>query len=91
MHHNERLRLFGVLMTLPHNLEIYKRLLEGNKNRAVFNDLQMALKSIFTKLANDFNNDDYVIALPSNAIDVKGLDNMDPNDHSRIRIHRDYK
>ena len=72
LHHNDRLRLFGILMILPHNLAMYKHLSEGIKNRAVFDDPQMLLKSIFTKLAIDFNNDDYAIVLPSNATDVEG-------------------
>ena len=91
LHHNDRLRLFGVIMTLPHNLAIYERLSEGIKNRAMFDDPKMQLEKLFTKVANDFNNDDYIIEMPRNAEDVEGWETMDPNDHTRIRIYRDCK
>ena len=83
--------MFGVFITLPHNRAIYERFSEGIKNRAVFDNPQMSLKAVFTKLANGFNNDNYVITLPSNATDVEGWDSMDANDHSRICINRDCK
>ena len=91
LHHNDRIRLFGILMTLPHNLAMYTRLAEGINNRAVFDDPKMHPKQMFTKMAQDFNNDDLVITLPTNASDVEGYDTLDPNDHSRMRIHRDRK
>ena len=78
-------------MTLPHNIAMFKRPAGGIKNRAVFDDPKMLLKSIFTKLANNFNNDNYDLALPLNAMNVKGFESLDPNDMARIRIHRDCK
>ena len=75
-------------MTLPENIAIYECLSEGIKDRAVFDDPKMLPKTMLTKLATDFDNDDYVIAFLSNASFIKCWDSMDPNDHSRIRIHR---
>ena len=48
-HHNDRLPLFGVIMTLPHNLAIYECLSEGIKNRAMFDDPKMQLKKYLQK------------------------------------------
>ena len=78
-------------MTLSHNLASFERLAEGITNRAMFDDPKMLLKTIFTKLANDFNNDTYVLSLPRNAMDVEGWETLNPNDMLRIRIHRDCK
>ena len=89
LHHNDRLRLFGLLMTLPHNLAAYTRLGEGIKNRAVFDDPNMNPKAIFAALAVDFNNNDIIVQLPVNAMDVDGFESLGANDITRIRIHRD--
>ena len=89
LHHNDRLRLFGLLMTVPHNLAAYTRLGEGIKNRAVFDDPNMNPKAIFAALAVDFNNDDIMVELPVNASDVDGYQSLNANDITRIRIHRD--
>ena len=44
---------------------------------------------MFQDLCLDFNNALILILLPSKAYDVMGIEEMDANDSSRIKIYRD--
>ena len=50
----------------------------------MFDDPNMNPKATFAALAVDFNNDDIVVQLPSNASDVDRYESLDPNDIIRI-------
>ena len=89
IHHDDRLWLFGMIMLLPQNCQMFERLAEGVCNCGVLDDPSLSPKHIFTKLAFDFNNDAIDIHLPPNASDVKGYDVLNPNNPNRIRINRD--
>ena len=91
VHFNDRLRLFGILMSIPSNRQYFERLASGVADKNVLDDIAMQPKSIFQKLTFDFCNDLIKVQLPPNAVDVDGWDSLDPNDASRIRIHRDCK
>ena len=89
IHPDDRLRLFGLIMSLPQNRSIFVRLAKGITNRGVLDDPSLSPKHIFTKLAFDFNNDAIQIHLPTNASDVNGYDALNPNNPNRTRINRD--
>ena len=52
-------------------------------------DPTLSLVNIFRALSFDFANEDIAIELPDNATDIQGIDNLDPNDKSRMLIDRD--
>ena len=54
-------------------------------------DPTMSLANIFRSLCFGFANEDIVIDLSDNACDIKGIDNLDPNDPNRMKINRDGK
>ena len=89
LHHNDRIRLFGVLMTLQQNRALYERLAEGVTNRWVLDNPALSIKQLFQRLNFDFNNDAVKVELPATTGDVNGLVTIDVNDCTRIQIHRD--
>lgn len=91
LHANDKIRLFGILMTLEKNRPQFQRLAEGVKERAQMDSPELSISGIFTSLLFDFGNEDIVIELPENAADVDGVEGLDPNDMLRIRMDRDCK
>ena len=63
----------------------------GVTGRNQLEDPDLRLKGLYQLLAIDFNNDKIMIELPSKVLDanVEELDDLDPNDETRIRIKRD--
>lgn len=47
-------------------------------------------RECYSLLATQFNDERITIDMPDEAIDIEGYDSMDPNEPSRIRIHRDW-
>ena len=47
IHHNDRIRVFGILMTLPENRDHYERLANGPKGRNQIDDISYHPKQIF--------------------------------------------
>ena len=91
MHYNDKLRLFGLIMTIPENRPIFQRLAEGASTRATLDDPSLSLSAIYQKLAFDFNNEDIIVQLPDNSEDIEGIQDLDPNDMNRILIRRESK
>ena len=89
LHHNDRLRLFGILMSIPGNRAYFERLALGVPDKNVLDDDSFHPKNIFQKLTWDFCNESIQVDLPSNAVDVDGWEALNANDPTRIRIHRD--
>ena len=89
---NDKLRLFGLLF-LERNLDKLHRLSKGVTGRNQLEDPDLLLKGLFSLLAIDFNNDTTIVELPSKSSDLNEneLENLDPNEASRIRINRDGK
>ena len=90
LHHNDRVRLFGILMTIPENREYFQRLAEGVTSRRHIDDPEFSLKQIYQTLAFSFNNESIQIVLPSESYDLDKIYDIDPNDASRILIRRDW-
>ena len=76
-------------MSIPSNRPLFERLAARVADKNVLDDTRMQPKNIFQKLTFDFYNDSIQVQLPPNSIDVEGWEILDPNDSSRIRIHRD--
>ena len=91
IHHNDRVRVFGVIMTLPENRDLYGRIANGPNARNQIDSVEYHPKQIFQSIALGFNNEDIVIELPPDAYDLHSIDQIDPNDIGRIRITRDCK
>ena len=89
IHFNDRLRLFGIIMSQPRNRPLFERLASGVANKNVLDDNALQPKQIFQKLTFDFCNELIHVDLPPNSIDVEGWETLNANDLSRIRIHRD--
>jgi len=90
LHHTDRVCLFGILMTIPENREYFQRLAEGSTTRRHLDDPEFLLKQIYQKLVYSFNNELVQIALPHESLDLEKIENINPNDYSRIRIRRDW-
>ena len=91
IHHNDRIRVFGILMTLPENRDHYERVANGPKGRNQIDDISYHPKQIFQDTALGFNNELIRINLPCDAYDLLNIEEIDPNDICRIRITRDCK
>ena len=89
IHHNDRVRVFGVLMTVPENRDIFGRLANGPNTSNEIDDVGYHPKQIFQNIALGFNNESIVITLPPDAYDLNVIEQIDPNDMGRIRITRD--
>ena len=90
-HHNDRVRLFGIIMTHPEFRDIYQKLAEGVTNRHALDDPALHYAKMFQILAFAFNNESIVLALPQDAYDLPLIEEINPNDPERIRIIRDGK
>ena len=91
MHYNDKLRLFGLIMSIPDNRPMFQRLAEGASTRSALDDPSLSLSAIYQKLAFDFNNEEIVVQLPDNSEDIEGVQDLDPNDMNRILIRRESK
>ena len=91
IHHNDRVRLFGIVMTLPENREMFGRLANGPSTRKQIDDIAYHPKQIYQYFALSFNNESIVIELPPDSYDCTLIEKIDPNDINRIRITRDCK
>ena len=90
-HPNDRIRLFGIIMTLPRMRAYFERLCDGITNREQLDSPALSIPQIFADICLAFNNDDIIIKLPDTANDLENIDLLDPNDESRISIDRDRK
>ena len=88
-HHNDRVRLFGIIMYLPEFRDIYQKLGEGVTSRYDIDSSELSVTQMFQNLAFFFNNTEIVVKLPEAAYDLQNIEDIDPNDSTRIRIHRD--
>ena len=89
IHHNDCVRVFEIIMTIPEHREIYGRLANGPTAHNQIDDVGYHPKQIFQVVALGFNNDTIVIQLPPDSYDLYSIDQIDPNDMDRIRITRD--
>ena len=88
-HPNDRLRLFGLLMTLPRLLPHFQRLCDGITARDQLDSVELSSKQIYADIRFAFNNDEIVVKLPDAASDLENIHLLDANDESRISIDRD--
>ena len=90
-HHNDRVRLFGMIMTLPQFREVYQKLAEGVTSRDGIDNPNLNNTQMFQNLAFSFGNEEVVITLPEESCDLDRIEEINPNDITRIRIMRDCK
>ena len=89
VHHNDKLRLFGLIMTLEENRPMFERLACGCTERYHLDDASLSLASIIRKLSFQFGNEDIKVKLPENSDDVEGIENVDANDLLLMKMERD--
>ena len=90
-HHNDRVRLFGIIMTISEYRDTYQKLAEGVKERYALDDPSLNFPEMFQNLAFAFNNKEVVVNLPEESFDLPMIEEIDANDISRIRLIRDGK
>ena len=88
-HHNNRVRLFGIIMSLPEYREVYQKLAEGVTSRHALDSSELNNSQMFQNLAFAFNNKDVKVIIPDDAYDLENIEEIDSNDITRIRIHQD--
>ena len=74
---------------LYQDLEIYQKLAEGVTSRDDIDSAELSVTQMFQNLAFTFDNADIVVKLPEAAYDLENIEDINPNDLTRIRIHRD--
>ena len=89
IHHNDRARVFGIVMTIEENRYMYQRLSVGCVKRQGLDDPEFRPLQIFQTIAFIYNNEKILIDLPPDICDVDGHEEIDPNDKIRIKITRD--
>jgi len=88
-HPNDRLRLFGIIMTIPRMRPYFQRLCDGITNLAQLDSPALSIPQIFADIRLAFNNEDIIINLPDASNDLENIELLDANDASRISIDRD--
>ena len=91
IHHNDCVRVFGIIMTLPENRELYGRIANGPTGRTQIDDISYHPKQIYQLIALSSNNESLKIELPRDAYNLSSIEDIDPNDMGHIRITRDCK
>ena len=86
---NDKLRVFGLLLTIDKNKYILERLLEGIKDRQQLDDLLYSINAMFQTLVLDYNNELIHVKLPPDAEGLNDYLALDANDSSRMKILRD--
>ena len=90
-HPNDRLRLFGIIMTIPRMRPYFQRLCDGITNLAQLDSPSLSIPQIFADIRLAFNNEDIIINLPDASNDLENIELLDANDASRISIDRNRK
>lgn len=62
----------------------------GVKERAHLDDSRYSMKEMMGLIALEFNNDEILLTLPSNAEDLDDYEHLDPNPQDRISLKRDW-
>ena len=78
-------------MTLPQFRDTYQKLAEGVTSRDGIDDPSLNTTQMFQNIAFAFNNEEITISLPEESSDLEKIEEIDPNDITRIRITRDCK
>ena len=91
LHHNDRVRIFGIIMSIPEYRDVFSRLVNGPVGRHQKDDVKYHPKQIYHDIALAFNNKTIIVTLPPNAYDLESINEIDPKDTERIRITRDCK
>ena len=86
---NDKLRVFGLLLTVAKNKYILERLSEGIKDRQQLDDSVYSIKAMFQNLVLDYNNEHIHVKLPPDAEELDDYLTLDANDSSRMKILRD--
>ena len=86
LHYNDRVRAFGIIMSIETNRSIFQRLAEGCTSRRDIDDPAYLLQQMFQAIAFQFNDERVRIKMSPDAYDIDGIGMIDPNDLSRIRI-----
>ena len=84
IHSNDRVRIYGIMMSIDSNRDIFQRLAEECVSRAHLDYPSFLLKQIFQQVAFLFNNEKIFIDLSDSAYDIDDIFNLDANDFSRI-------
>ena len=76
-------------MSLERNRGYFERLVSGCISRQHLDKPTYGIPQMCPSISLDFNDERVVIEIPSHAIDVEGVEDINPNGISRIRIQRD--
>ena len=90
-HHNDRVRVFGIVMTIDDNRYMYERLARGVGSKDDLDDPKYSTQQIYQSIAFHYNNPNIVVKMPDDMNDVTGAEDIDANDRMRISITRDCK
>ena len=88
-HHNDKVRQFGIIVSLQEFRDIYQKLAERVTSRYDIDSSELSVTQMFQHLSFAFNNADILVILPEVAYDLQNIEDIDPNDLTRISIHRD--
>ena len=90
-HPNDRVRLYGIVMSIPQYRFVLQRLCDGVTSRDALDNPELSLKQIFVDIVLAFNNEELKVIFPDEAYDLESIHMLDPNDDDRIVIQRDRK
>lgn len=89
MEDNDRIRLFGLLLSRESNHHIAERLAGGIKDKARLDDPSCSPHACYQLLAMEFNDERIKVDLHHHAIDIEGYEHLDPKDRNGIKMYRD--
>jgi len=86
---NDKLRVFGLIMSIERDTYILQQLSEGVIERVHIDSPEYAPKVMFQNLALDFSNELLYVKLPSGPEDMDDYDELNANDSTQMQIMRD--
>ena len=68
-HCSDRVRLFGINISIPEYRDMHQKLVEGVTRRHMLDNPALHFPDFFANLAVAFNNEEVIVTLPGNAYD----------------------
>ena len=88
---NDRLHVFGIIMTQTECRPLLQCICDGAVDRPVLDNPELSLQHMFSELALSFNNQEVEVSIPKDAYNLQYIHLLDANDMDRITIQRDCK
>jgi len=88
-HNNDRIRVYGLVMTRIYNREMYQKLADGITHCSQLEDPKLGFNKLFQNIVLEFTNKKIVLTLPEKYLGIDGIQDINPNYRRWMRANRD--